>query len=193
MYSSSYYSKLVNSVYDSLNSFLNDDFFSMGLCSSSCPSKTSNAICSSAYPKSDIYKTEDGALHIEAAVSGYSEDEISCSYEDKYITIFLKKEEPKEKRNYLQSGIKYSKEQSKISFYVDPVYFDADKATADLENGIFHITVPANPKLAKSRFLFGKKKENEIEDKTTLNKKQEKDKKIFSKAKIEKEEVKEEK
>ena len=98
-----------------LDSFFNDPFFSIGF--SDIPTKVTNSICSSNYPKSDIYKTEDGALHIECAVAGYTEDEIQCDYKDNYITVTLKKEQPTEKRKYLQGGIKYSREASDISFY----------------------------------------------------------------------------
>ena len=138
-------------------SFFNDPFFSLSF--DDVPSKVVNSICSSAYPKSDIYKTEDGAMHIECALAGYTEDEIQCDYSNNYITVTLKKEKPVEKRNYLQGGIKYSHEASKISFYVDPAYFDVDNATADLKNGIFSIIIPCNEKLAKTRTLFGKKPE----------------------------------
>ena len=80
-------------------------------------------------------------------------------YKDNYITVTLKKEQPTEKRKYLQGGIKYSREASDISFYIDPTYFNADKATVDLKNGIFSIMVPCNEKLAKNRVLFGKKED----------------------------------
>jgi len=140
-----------------LDSFFNDPFFSIGF--SDIPTKVTNSICSSNYPKSDIYRTEDGALHIECAVAGYTEDEIQCDYKDNYITVTLKKEQSTEKRKYLQGGIKYSREASDISFYIDPTYFNADKATVDLKNGIFSIMVPCNEKLAKNRVLFGKKEE----------------------------------
>ena len=142
-----------------ISAFMEDDFFGnsfedfLGI-----PTKVSNSICSAAYPKSDIYTTEDGALHIECAVAGYSEDEINADYKDDYITITLQKKEIDDRRRYLQSGIKYaSKSASDIKFYIDPTYYNADEAEASLENGIFSIVVPRNEKLAKNRILFGKK------------------------------------
>lgn len=141
-----------------ISAFMEDDFFGSSFDDlMQIPTKVSNTICSAVYPKSDIYTTEDGSLHIECAVAGYSEDEISASYQDEYITITLKKKDADEKRKYLQSGIKYSSGSgSTISFYIDPTYYNADEAVPSLENGIFSITVPRNEKLAKNRVLFGK-------------------------------------
>lgn len=139
-----------------VSGFMEDPIFSLGLVDfATIPSKVSNSICSAVYPKSDIYTTEDGALHIECACSGFEKDEITASYKDNYITINLKKVPPKEKRCYLQAGIKYSKD-AEISFYIDPIYYDADKAEADFKsNGLFCIMVPRNGRLAKNRTLFG--------------------------------------
>ena len=147
-----------------ISTFMNDSFFGSTFDDFlDIPTKVSNSVCSAVYPKSDIYTTEDGALHIECAVAGYSEDEISASYADEYITVSLKKKEIDGKRRYLQSGIKYaSKESSQISFYVDPTYYNADEVEVTLENGIFSITVPRNEKLAKNRVLFGKKEESKL-------------------------------
>lgn len=156
-----------------ISAFMEDPFF--GFDSGVIPpSKVSNSICSAAYPKSDIYTTEDGTMHIECACSGFSEDEISADYKDNYITVSLKKAPLKEKRCYLQAGIKYS-ENAKISFYIDPTYYDADAATAEFKsNGLFCITVPRSERLAKNRSLFGNKKvEIEPTAEITLEKKEE--------------------
>lgn len=144
-----------------ISSFMEDPFFSIGFGDlTEVPTKVSNVLCSAVYPKADIYTTEDGAYHIECGVGGYSEDEITAEYKDNYITLSLKKAEPKEKRNYLQRGLKYSsREESQISFYIDPTYYDADKAEVKLEKGIFSITCPRSERLASNRMLFGKKKE----------------------------------
>ena len=151
----------INNPASFIASFMSDDSFFDSLFGDSftIPTKISNSICSAAYPKSDIYTTEDGALHIECAVAGYSEDEIIAEYRDNYIEVSLMKENPKESRRYLQRGIKYnSKGSSTIKFYVDPTYYDANKIESSFKNGLLEITVPRNSKLAKDRILFGNPK-----------------------------------
>lgn len=144
-----------------ISSFMEDPFFSIGFDDlTTIPAKVSNVLCSSQYPKADIYTTEDGAYHIECGVSGYSKDEITAKYKDNYITLSLKKASPKEKRNYLQRGLKYAScSEATISFYIDPTYYDADKAKVDLSDGIFSIVCPRSERLAKNRILFGKEEE----------------------------------
>lgn len=157
-----------------ISAFMDDPFFSVGFSDfASVPSKVSNSICSNVYPKSDIYTTEDGSMHIECAVAGYSEDEISAEYKDNYITISLQKTAPTEKRNYLQGGIKYStKDKSTCSFYIDPTYYDADQAKVKLENGIFSIVCPRSERLAKNRKLFGKEEPKVVSTEEKLKKKE---------------------
>ena len=130
------------------------------------PNKVSNAICSSGFPKSDIYEDEDNALHINLAVAGIEKERMEISFDKDYLTWKLKKVEvekdadgkeiiKEDKRKWIQKGIK-NPDTSSVSFFVNQTKYDVNKTEINLSDGILKITIPKKDSyVTKATFLIG--------------------------------------
>lgn len=116
------------------------------------PNKVSNAICSSGFPKSDIYEDEDNALHINLAVAGIEKERMEISFDKDYLTWKLKKVEvdkdengkeiiKEDKRKWIQKGIK-NPDTASVSFFINQTKYDVNQTVIDLSDGILKIKIP---------------------------------------------------
>ena len=100
--------------------------------------KLPNSVCNGQFPPSNMSTDEDGTLHVEVAVAGYSEKEVSLSFEDRHLIVTLNPEEKKAPFKWLQKGIKNSK--ATIKFLVHD-RFDENTIDAKTKDGILSITM----------------------------------------------------
>lgn len=92
----------------------------------------------------DVYEENDRVV-VKAAVPGIKPDSVKVTFEDGVLHIFAReegKEEQKEKKKVV-----YRKERVTSFDYLCtlPRAIDADKLTAEVENGVLMITAPVAP------------------------------------------------
>lgn len=89
---------------------------------------------------SDIYE-ENGNLIVEMSIAGINPDNIDITVEDDYIKVVGHREEEhqEKKRQYFKKEIKRGSFERIIDL---PTAVEADKAKAEVKNGILIITLP---------------------------------------------------
>lgn len=89
---------------------------------------------------SDIYE-ENGNLIVEMSIAGINPDNIDITVEDDYIKVVghRKEEHQEKKRQYFKKEIKRGSFERIIDL---PTAVEADKAKAEVKNGILIITLP---------------------------------------------------
>ena len=96
----------------------------------------------SKYPATDIY-TENGVTHIEIAVTGFDEDDISVTLDNDTLIIKASKEEKYEntERNY------HTKNIAKRSFIRKfTISYDVNDIHAEIKNGLLHLEIKPKEK-----------------------------------------------
>jgi len=94
------------------------------------------------YPATDVY-TENGVTHIEVAVTGFSEDDITISLDNGVLTIEGSREDKKETENRKYHTKNIAKRSFRRQFnLIDEV----QDAKATIKNGILHIELIEKPK-----------------------------------------------
>jgi len=103
-----------------------------------------NSIYDTKFPPCNIFvdeKTLD--LEFEYALAGFKLNEIDISFEDDYLylEVMPEKKEEEDNREALQHGI--SRRQSKSKYYIPFSKYDVEKASANFEDGILKVKIPA--------------------------------------------------
>jgi HSP20 family protein len=95
-------------------------------------------------PAVEVADTTD-AVVIKAQVPGIPKDNIQVSVTDDAITLKgeMKEEEKKEEKNYTRREFRYGAFSRTIAL---PAAVQADKATAQLKDGVLEITIPKSEK-----------------------------------------------
>jgi HSP20 family molecular chaperone IbpA len=119
--------------------------------------KLPSLIVSTTFPPSNIYLDEGtGNLHIEAAIAGYSEKEVSIRHENDYLNLELSpRESSNEGRKYVQTGIRSG--HSRVRYYVPAAKYDASGILANLKDGILSISVPVRESAKPINILIDSK------------------------------------
>lgn len=105
--------------------------------------KLPSRLVSSSFPPANIYTLkEDNTLVYEFAVAGYSEEHITLSFEEDYLTLSLTKtnDTESEKKLFIQRGIKMAN--AEIRCFVPASKYDVKKAQATLSGGILRVSIP---------------------------------------------------
>ena len=106
-------------------------------------SKLPNELVSSTYPPCNIYEGKDGSIVLEAALAGWSLDEIKISTEDRHLIIKLEPSEEKteftKNTKFVQRGIRNSGGTTK--YYIGDK-FDSNRLTASYKDGILKVVIP---------------------------------------------------
>lgn len=126
---------------------------------------------SSAFPPSNSWVDETGAVNIEIAATGCTEDDVYVEVEDGQVIVTFQKEPVKEDRIYSQKGLKMVTDQV-VKFKFNQLYNDPNKTKVELKNGLLSISIPKREELKiASGSVFGKRKEApKIEDKSSEEK-----------------------
>ncbi|HWP67039.1 MAG TPA: Hsp20/alpha crystallin family protein [Candidatus Limnocylindria bacterium] len=87
----------------------------------------------------------DGEVVVKAALPGVEKDQLHVSVENDRLTVRgeVKKEEEKKDKNYFRREIRYGTIQRAIAL---PVEVDAEKAKAELKNGMLTVRIPKSTK-----------------------------------------------
>ena len=95
-------------------------------------------------PSVEVADTKDAVL-VKAQVPGISKDNIQVNITDDAITLKgeMKEEEKTEEKNYTRREFRYGVFSRTIAL---PSTVQADKATAQLKDGVLEITIPKNEK-----------------------------------------------
>jgi HSP20 family protein len=95
-------------------------------------------------PAVEVADTTD-AVMIKAQVPGIPKDNIQVNVTDNAITLKgeMKEEEKKEEKNYTRREFRYGAFSRTIAL---PAAVQADKATAQLKDGVLEITIPKSEK-----------------------------------------------
>lgn len=135
----------INSCQDEIGSFDDDSLFHI----MSVPNSVDKCICSNNFPPSNIY-TKDGKYCIDFAVAGYTEDDISVSYKDNYITVKLTAPEHDMTGVVpLKQGIRMRGVDT-VDVFIDSQKYNVKNISVSLTNGILSIVVGQNKDFVKS-------------------------------------------
>jgi HSP20 family protein len=95
-------------------------------------------------PAVEVADTKD-AVMVKAQVPGIPKDNIQVHITDDSITLKgeMKEEEKKEEKNYTRREFRYGAFSRTMAL---PTTVQADKATAQLKDGVLEITIPKNEK-----------------------------------------------
>ena len=95
-------------------------------------------------PSVEVADTKD-AVTVKAQVPGIPKDNIQVNVTDDAITLKgeMKEEEKKEEKNYTRREFRYGAFARTIAL---PATVQADKATAQLKDGVLEITIPKSDK-----------------------------------------------
>jgi HSP20 family protein len=95
-------------------------------------------------PAIEVSDTKD-ALMVKAQVPGIPKDNIQVNVTDDAITLKgeMREEEKKEEKNYTRREFRYGAFSRTIAL---PTTVQADKATAQLKDGVLEITIPKSEK-----------------------------------------------
>lgn len=101
------------------------------------------------YPVANIYFDNDGILHIELAVTGYSKDELNITIENDVLSIKGTKEEPYgEGRVYIHQKLVC---RSFEAAYRISNKYDLEKLDVQLKNGLLKISAPLKPEVRPNK------------------------------------------
>lgn len=108
-------------------------------------------------PVADIYLDDkEENLVVEAHMPGYNEDDIDIDVENGRLNI---RAEHSEKESDKKKGRKYVVKESSSSFYRQvglPKNADADKISADFDDGILKVTIPMKDLPKPKKIAVGK-------------------------------------
>jgi HSP20 family protein len=95
-------------------------------------------------PAVEIADTKD-AVVVKAQVPGISKDNLQVNVTDDTLTLKgeMKEEEKKEEKNYSRQEFRYGAFSRTMAL---PAAVQADKATAQLKDGVLEITIPKSEK-----------------------------------------------
>jgi HSP20 family protein len=96
------------------------------------------------FPPLNVYMTQDRSLIFEFAIAGFSEKDISLSFQGDYMIFSAKMpidQVPEEGVKYFKRRLKL-KDVEKQKYYVPMDKFDQEKVKAVFRNGILKVTVP---------------------------------------------------
>jgi HSP20 family molecular chaperone IbpA len=115
--------------------------------------KVRNVVASANWPPADFWVDEnDKSYNIEVAVAGYTQDQIEMSFKEDSIVLSFGDESVPEKveqgRRYLYKGIKRPSDAT-VSYFIDPQFWDKEKISASLKDGMLVIKVDALPEPIK--------------------------------------------
>lgn len=101
-------------------------------------------------PSVEVADTKD-AVVIKAQVPGISKEHLQVNVTDDSLTLQgeMKEEEKKEEKNYYRREIRYGAFARTIAL---PATVQADKATAQLKDGVLEVTIPKTEK-AKAKAI----------------------------------------
>ncbi len=100
----------------------------------------------------NVYLKSNRDYVIEAAIAGYSKDNINIEFEGSYLILSGKKEEEKEngdKKKYLHKGIKRSSFKTRL--YVPNTKYKQNETSANLVDGVLVITIPSKEEVKKEK------------------------------------------
>jgi HSP20 family protein len=99
-------------------------------------------------PPAEVAESED-EVTVKMAVPGVEKDQLQISVSDSMLSVRgeTRKETEEKKKNYYRQEIRYGAFQRAVGL---PAEVDADKAKADLKNGMLTVTLP-KAKQAKAR------------------------------------------
>lgn len=91
---------------------------------------------------------EDDAYHIQLDVPGVAKDDVEITFNKGQLTITVERKTPEEKENRWHEERSYGKAVREISLSA-PV--DPDSITAELTDGVLHVTVTKKPEAQPKR------------------------------------------
>ena len=97
----------------------------------------------------DIYLNKNRDYIVEAAVAGYSKDEIDIKFDGNYLYISGKAKDRPAARKYLHTGLKKSNFKTKLT--VPKTKYQQNKTSATLENGLLRLVIPSKEITAESK------------------------------------------
>ncbi len=89
------------------------------------------------------------AYELTAELPGMKKEDVSLSYENSYLTIEAKKEEPKDEKDEGGNYIRRERSTGSMSrsFYIDGI--DETKASAEFKDGVLKVDLPKRAKEAE--------------------------------------------
>lgn len=98
-------------------------------------------LLSNHFPPCNYYADEDGTLHFDFAVAGYTQDEVDLKFEDDHLVLTLTPNGDESKKGKVfQKAIK--KANSVTRALVPFTKYDVAKATASFKDGMLKVTIP---------------------------------------------------
>ncbi len=93
-----------------------------------------------AEPALEVSDTKDAVI-VKAQVPGVSQDQLQVNITDETLTVKgeMKEEEKKEEKNFYRQEFRYGAFERTVAL---PMAVQADKATAQLKDGVLEITLP---------------------------------------------------
>jgi molecular chaperone IbpB/HSP20 family protein len=104
------------------------------------------------FPPTDIYIDKDENLHIDMALAGFEETDLSMKFDPEGYLVIASKESTSDEdktedtdsvKRYVMKGIKRS--QFSKSIFIDTRYFDKTGLDAIMKNGMLNIKIPKKP------------------------------------------------
>ena len=98
-----------------------------------------------AFPPADVILDEDNNLNFTFALAGYKKDELEISFDGDYMILTGKPETVEEKEETKAKILKKSIKKTDFEYkYLAPLSkFNQDNASADFENGLLKVVIPA--------------------------------------------------
>lgn len=123
------------------------------------PVRLVKEFCSSQFPPSNVgFNKKTKEMIIQVALAGLTEDNCLLELDNDDLVLNIKMD-PKDDEDifFPQRGLKLATNE-KISWHIDPLYYDRDKIKTKFENGLLTITVePVETRKPKRLALMGNK------------------------------------
>lgn len=132
--------------------------------------KLNKAVCSSAFPPSNMYiDPETKQLIITTALAGVPKENIYVELENDMIKLKVSSNKEHESKIYAQKGLK-TVENKEISWKFNPQYHDSENIDIEYTDGLLTIIVnPVESCKPKKRALFGVKQEKDSDEERRKN------------------------
>lgn len=132
--------------------------------------KLNKAVCSSAFPPSNMYiDPETKQLIITTALAGVPKENIYVELENDMIKLKVSSNKEHESKIYAQKGLK-TVENNEISWKFNPQYHDSENIGIEYTNGLLTIIVnPVESCKPKKRALFGVEQEKDPDEERRKN------------------------
>lgn len=106
------------------------------------------------FPPVDVFINEDGSMNFKFALSGYTKDDITATFENNHLVLSSSKdtEEEDKGKKFIKRSIKKAK--FEYRYFVPFEKFKTDEAKAKFENGLLEISIPPNEKVSEKKTLL---------------------------------------